>query len=61
MNKEVKMIYKKVKISMPHCPECKERLMGDGATLNPYRCKCGIWHYFYNTKTRLHSYFINEV
>jgi len=36
-------IYKIVKISKPHCSICKERLLGNGSRVLPYRCSCGEW------------------
>lgn len=35
--------YKKVKILMPHCPECKEQLKGNNSIANPWHCSCGYW------------------
>lgn len=35
--------YKKVKISMAHCPKCKEQLMGNNSIANPWLCSCGWW------------------
>lgn len=37
--------YKTVKVALPHCPKCKERLIGNGSAMTPYSCKCGIWEY----------------
>ena len=35
--------YKRVKVTAPHCPVCKEKLRGDNSMINPWRCLCGIW------------------
>ena len=35
--------YKRVKVTAPHCPVCKEKLKGDNSMINPWRCLCGIW------------------
>jgi len=37
------LIYKKVKVLMPHCPFCKEQLKGNGSDFSPYTCGCGEW------------------
>jgi len=39
----MKLKYKKVKIAMPHCGDCGERLMGNNSMISPYRCSCGEW------------------
>lgn len=41
----MKPIYKKVKVSLPHCPKCGEQLKGNNSLMMPYKCKCGIWKY----------------
>ncbi len=35
--------YKKVKVYMPHCGDCGERLNGQGSSFSPYSCSCGTW------------------
>jgi len=45
MNNSRKIVYKKVKIPMPHCNVCGEMLGGNGSGFSPYRCKCGVWGY----------------
>ncbi len=35
--------YKKVKVTKPHCPTCKEMLTGNNSMVLPYQCKCGVW------------------
>ena len=30
------LIYKKVKVLMPHCPFCKEQLKGNGSDFSPF-------------------------
>lgn len=35
--------YKKVKVSLPHCPKCGERLLGNNSIVSPYHCSCGVW------------------
>lgn len=37
------VVYKRVKMQMPHCPICGEQLTGNNSIVNPYRCSCGIW------------------
>jgi len=37
------IVYKKVKVAMPHCSVCGEQLDGNGSKLLPYRCSCGVW------------------
>lgn len=39
----MKMIYKRVKMMMPHCSQCGEQLLGDGSFILPYQCQCGTW------------------
>ena len=39
----MKIIYKKTAVIMPHCPECKNVLSGNGSILLPYYCLCGEW------------------
>jgi ribosomal protein S27AE len=36
--------YKKIKMLMPHCPQCGEVLSGDNSGISPWRCSCGEWH-----------------
>lgn len=36
--------YKKIKVSVPHCPVCKEELGGNGSLILPYKCSCGTWY-----------------
>ena len=36
-------IYKPVKELKPFCTICKERLLGNGSRVLPYRCSCGEW------------------
>lgn len=38
-----RVVYKRVKVSMPHCPVCKEQLSGNNSYALPYVCKCGTW------------------
>lgn len=45
MNKLVAFKYKQVKVLHPHCPECNEKLQGNGSVATPYLCACGIWEY----------------
>lgn len=35
--------YKRIKVLMPHCPDCKEQLQGNNSIVQPWECKCGIW------------------
>jgi len=37
------LVYKRVKVAMPHCPICKKQLSGDNSLILPYRCDCGEW------------------
>ena len=39
----MKPVYKRVKEMKPHCPNCKERLIGNNSFAFPYECACGIW------------------
>lgn len=39
----VKPQYKRVKMLMPHCPNCKEMLSGNNSISFPWECSCGIW------------------
>lgn len=39
----MKIEYKRIKIAMPHCGDCKEQLLGDGSLMSPFRCSCGEW------------------
>lgn len=39
----MKIIYKQVKQSVPHCGECGERLSGNNSGIMPYWCSCGMW------------------
>lgn len=43
-------VYKRIKISVPHCPTCGEQLMGNNSIVMPYRCSCGTWHYDFSTE-----------
>lgn len=45
------MVYKKVKVSMPHCNICGERLAGNGSGLQPYLCSCGFWNWDFMQNT----------
>lgn len=36
-------VYKRVKHSAPHCPQCHERLAGNNSIASPWRCSCGTW------------------
>ena len=36
-------IYKQLKRLVPHCSDCKEKLMGNGSIVSPYYCRCGEW------------------
>jgi tRNA(Ile2) C34 agmatinyltransferase TiaS len=47
---KMKLIYKKVKVVLPHCPVCKEQLRGNGSMVLPYRCACGILRYNHTTE-----------
>ena len=38
-----RVVYKRVKMMMPHCPECKEQLTGNNSSILPYTCSCGEW------------------
>lgn len=35
--------YKRVKMTMPHCGDCGEMLNGNNSIALPYKCSCGIW------------------
>lgn len=35
--------YKRVKILAPHCPNCKQELMGNNSIALPWQCECGVW------------------
>lgn len=39
----MKVVYKRVKILMPHCGICKEMFGGNNSIASPYQCKCGTW------------------
>jgi tRNA(Ile2) C34 agmatinyltransferase TiaS len=41
----VKKVYKKIKVPIPHCSVCGERLKGEGSECSPYKCECGTWNY----------------
>ena len=41
----MKIKYKQVEITKPHCGECGERLEGNGSIARPYKCSCGEWIY----------------
>lgn len=46
MNKFIrKPEYKKVARVMPHCPVCKQELLGNNSVVSPFRCACGEWRY----------------
>lgn len=38
-------IFKKVSINKEHCPVCKEMLQGNGTTVTPWECSCGVWKF----------------
>lgn len=40
-------IYKRVKLSVEHCPRCGDQLGGNGSMVLPYRCSCGTREYSY--------------
>ena len=42
--------YKKVKILMPHCSVCGERLLGNNSMILPYKCSCGEWEMDYQSR-----------
>lgn len=44
-------VYKRVKISMPHCPKCGIMLRGNNNTIDPYKCDCGIWEWGWGADT----------
>lgn len=46
----MKVIYKKIKVAMPHCGDCGEGLLGNNSIMSPYRCKCGTWEYDYSAE-----------
>lgn len=52
--KKLRVVYKKVKVAMPHCPDCGEQLSGNNSMMSPYRCRCGVWkssweeHFIFN-------------
>ena len=41
-------VFKRVHMSMAHCPRCNETMTGNGSMVMPYRCKCGEWQYDYS-------------
>ena len=41
----MKPTYKIKRVYVPCCPQCGERLSGNGSQVLPYRCKCGEWEY----------------
>lgn len=43
MNKTRRVKWKKRKVFVPTCPNCKEQLQGDNSMAYPYKCKCGKW------------------
>lgn len=43
----MKLVYKQVKVQMPHCGVCGERLGGNNSIVNPYFCSCGEWQNSY--------------
>lgn len=38
-----KVIYKRIKVAMPHCNVCGEELRGYNSLEFPYECSCGTW------------------
>lgn len=42
-------VYKRVKISMPHCNVCGEQLSGNNSQADPYICSCGVWEQTWGT------------
>ena len=58
-NREI--VYKKVKLTMPHCNVCGEMLKKDYSQLQDwgqYTCSRGAWHWVTNTKTGEQYYVI---
>ncbi len=41
-------IYKMVKMPMPHCPVCGQKLGGNASVALPYSCACGVWEADYS-------------
>jgi hypothetical protein len=39
--------YKTVKVVLPHCNVCGEKLEEDMAPYIPFSCSCGEWEYIY--------------
>jgi hypothetical protein len=39
----IQPVYKVVKVSKPHCPNCEEQLAGNNSIALPYNCSCGVW------------------
>ena len=37
--------YKTVKKAVPWCDKCDTEITGNGSSVLPYECDCGIWRY----------------
>jgi hypothetical protein len=46
----MKIIYKMVKVPIPHCGKCKAQLTGNGSIISPYECSCGVWEYSWSAE-----------
>lgn len=41
----MKIEFRTVERTVPHCGDCAEVLSGNGSLILPYRCECGDWEY----------------
>lgn len=41
----MKPVYKMVRVSAAHCPECNQELWGNNSIALPWNCKCGVWKF----------------
>jgi len=41
----MKMVYKRIKKTVPYCEKCEKEILGNGSIMFPYWCACGEWSY----------------
>lgn len=51
-----RVVYKRVRVAVPHCNVCDEQLGGNGGIAQPYKCSCGVWKFKWEVGSFTHRY-----
>lgn len=57
MLRPINPVWKRKSIIAPFCPICKDALLGNNSSANPYKCSCGEWEMDMNSSFDMNVYY----